>query len=164
MKRVRDFMKKDVVYFSPEDSIFDVAKLLAELDISGGPVLNKNRVVGIVTLSDIIKHITLKSSKVSKVIDGVRNVVNPGLSWLILALIAMGKDELEFKKELKKIKSSKIKNVMTKKVVSIHPDASLLEAAAMMEKHDVNRLPVINEKGSLCGIVARTDLIKAVIE
>ncbi|MCD6371425.1 MAG: CBS domain-containing protein, partial [Candidatus Aenigmarchaeota archaeon] len=42
-------------------------------------------------------------------------------------------------------------------------DSSLIEAASLMEKHDITRLPVVeNEK--LVGIISKSDLVRAIIE
>jgi CBS domain-containing protein len=155
MKKVRDVMSTNVIYFSPENTIFEVAKVLSEKNISGAPVVEKEKVVGIVSTSDIVKFLKTKLK-----IGSVHEM--PSLSLLFLDLVKTGKDFVELKKEVKKIENVKIKNIMSKKVVSIHPEASIFDAAELMDKHDVNRLPVIeNEK--LVGIIARADIIKAII-
>ena len=156
VKKVKDIMTKKVVYFSPDDSIFDVAKVLAELDISGGPVVENKKVVGVITLSDILRYISVKTSVKPK-------MINPSISELILRLLELGKNQLEFKKEIEKIKSFKVRDVMTKNVITIHPDADIIEAASLLVKHGINRLPVVDRKGRLRGIVARADLIKAIV-
>jgi len=156
MKKVRDVMNDNVVYFSPDDSVFDVAKLLAELEISGGPVVEKGKVVGVITLSDIIKYISVKTFKIPK-------LTNPSVSQLLLRILTIGKDQIQFMKEIKRVKKIKVGDVMSKNVISIHPNADIIEAATLMEKHDVNRLPVIDGKGRLKGIIARADLIKAIV-
>jgi CBS domain-containing protein len=146
MKKVRDVMSTNVIYFSPENTIFEVAKVLSEKNISGAPVVEKEKVVGIVSTSDIVKFLKTKLK-----IGSVHEM--PSLSLLFLDLVKTGKDFVELKKEVKKIENVKIKNIMSKKVVSIHPEASIFDAAELMDKHDVNRLPVIeNEK--LVGIIA----------
>ncbi len=156
MKKVRDFMNTEVICFSPDDSIFKVAKVFSEKNISGAPVVEKGKVVGIISISDIVKFLGMKliNAEVSQI---------PSLSLLLLNFIKTGKEFLGFKKEMERISKTKIKDVMSKKVISIHPDASLVEAACLMEKHDVNRLPVI-ENDKLVGIIARADLIKALVE
>lgn len=155
MKKVRDFMNKDVVFLSPDDTIFDAAKLLSQLNIAGAPVVEKDKIVGIISISDIIKFIDIKLGVLPK-------VNTPGLSSLLLSLVQMKKIDLDFKKELEKITSSKVKEVMTKNVITVTPSMTLVEAAELMEKHDVNRLPVVSD-GKLVGIVARADLIRALI-
>ncbi|WP_338752832.1 CBS domain-containing protein [Bacillus sp. FJAT-52991] len=52
---------------------------------------------------------------------------------------------------------STVSDVMSNNIVSISPDASLEEAAALMAQHQVRRLPVI-ENGQLAGIVSLGDL------
>ena len=155
MKRVKDAMNKKVVYFSPEDSVFDVAKILAELDISGGPVVEKGKVVGVITLSDILRYLTVN------VVEP--KVVNPSLTEILLTLLKLGKNQAEFRKEMEKLKSWKVKDVMSRNVVTIHQNSDLVEAATLMEKHKVNRLPVVDKKGRLVGIIARADLVKAIV-
>jgi len=156
MKKVIDFMNKDVVFLSPEDTIFDAAKLLSKFDIAGAPVVDKGKVVGIISVSDIIKFIDIKLGRLPK-------IDMPGLSSLLLVFIQMQKLHSDFKKELEKITKSKVKEVMTKNVITVSPSSTLIEVAELMEKHDVNRLPVISE-GKLVGIVARADLIRALID
>jgi CBS domain-containing protein len=82
---------------------------------------------------------------------------------LILNLIKLGKDYSEFKKELDRISKFTVKDVMSKEVVFINPDSDLFEAANIMDKYDVNRLPVIDD-GKLIGVISRADLIKALID
>jgi CBS domain-containing protein len=155
MKTVREFMNKDVVYVSPDDTIFDVAKLLSQLNIAGAPVVEKEKIVGIISISDIIKFIDIKLGVLPK-------INTPGLSSLLLALVQMQKIHMDFKKEIEKITKFKVKEVMSKNVITISPKMTLLEVAEIIEKHDFNRFPVV-ENGKLVGIVARADLIKALI-
>lgn len=53
--------------------------------------------------------------------------------------------------------STKVRQVMTEVVVSVPPDADLAEAARIMGKYRVRRLPVV-ENGRLCGMVSLADL------
>ena len=155
MRTVREFMNKDVIYLSAEDTIYDAAKLLSQLNVAGAPVIEKEKIVGIISISDIIKFIDIKLGVLPK-------INTPGLSSLLLALVQMQKIHMDFKKELEKIKKFKVKEVMSKNVVAISPKMTLLEVAEIMEKYDFNRFPVV-ENGKLVGIVARADLIKALI-
>ena len=74
----------------------------------------------------------------------------------------MQKVNSDFKKELKKITATKIKDVMTKEVIVISSSQTIIDVAELMEKHDVNRLPVVDD-GKIVGIVARADIIKSLI-
>jgi acetoin utilization protein AcuB len=54
-----------------------------------------------------------------------------------------------------------IKRVMTHNPIFVHPDLSVNDARALMDKEKVGRLPVLDKNGSLAGIVTRKDMIKA---
>jgi CBS domain-containing protein len=56
----------------------------------------------------------------------------------------------------------KAADVMTRNVVSIHPDASISEAAQSMVTNRISGLPVIGERGNLIGIVTESDLLRRV--
>lgn len=148
-------MKKKVIYFKPNDTVFDVAKVLSEHNISGAPVVDKGKVVGVLSDSDIIKFIRLKIPEESA------GSVEPHIWGLVL--LSLVKGQFQFRKELKRISKIKAKDIMSNLVFSISPEASLVEAAELMEKNNVHRLPVI-EGEKLVGILSRADLIRALIE
>jgi CBS domain-containing protein len=149
--KVKEIMKKKVIYFSPNDSIFKVAKIFSQKNISGAPVVENGKVVGVISETDIIKFIRMKFPS---------SIATPQLSLLILNFL---KNTFGFREEVKKVSKLRVKDLMSKKVVSISPKASILEAAEKMEKFDVQRLPVI-EKGKLVGIISRADLVKTLIK
>jgi len=155
MKTVKEFMNENVVCLSPDDTLFDAAKILSQLNIAGAPVVEKDKIVGIVSISDMIKFIDIKLGRLPK-------IDTPGLSTLLLALVRMQKVRSDFKKELEKITKTKIKDVMTKNVITISSSQTIIDVAELMEKHDVNRLPVVDD-GKIVGIVARADIIKSLI-
>jgi CBS-domain-containing membrane protein len=49
---------------------------------------------------------------------------------------------------------------MTAPAVTIGPDASVAEAARLLHRHGIKRLPVVDPAGPLLGIVSRADLLK----
>ncbi len=56
---VKDIMRRNLVVFSPNESIFDVMKKFVKHKISGGPVLNKNgKIVGVISEADCMKEIS----------------------------------------------------------------------------------------------------------
>lgn len=52
------------------------------------------------------------------------------------------------------------KDIMTRQVVSVRPDASIVDAADLMLKHRISGLPVVSEQGKLIGIVTDRDLLR----
>lgn len=55
--------------------------------------------------------------------------------------------------------SVKVKDVMTKKVVTLSPDDSLEKATKLFEEHNYDGFPVVNEEGHLIGIVTAYDMV-----
>ena len=50
---------------------------------------------------------------------------------------------------------------MSKPVITVRPETSMPEALDMMHKEHIRRLPVVNPRGELVGIVTEADLLKA---
>ena len=55
---------------------------------------------------------------------------------------------------------TKIHQVMTRDLITVSPDTPIAEAAALLLKHKVGCLPVIDEEGSAVGIVTDTDFLR----
>jgi CBS domain-containing protein len=55
--------------------------------------------------------------------------------------------------------STPVESIMTTPVVTIRPDDSTLAAATLMVRHDISRLPVVNDD-RITGIVDRHDILK----
>lgn len=52
----------------------------------------------------------------------------------------------------------KVKDIMTKNVAYINPDASVTEAAQLMQKHNVGSIPVMDSSG-IVGVVTDRDIV-----
>jgi len=132
-------MSTNVVTVSPELSLKEVAALLAKHRISGVPVCGPGGdVVGVVTEGDILwKERGLRTG-------------HGTLEWILER--AYGEEE--------RISAQTAGEAMTSPPLTIAPDASLPQAAELMIRRNVNRLPVL-EGGRLVGIVARADLVRA---
>ena len=53
----------------------------------------------------------------------------------------------------------KIKEVMTNRVVKIHPEESVSVAARTLQHYNIGALPVCGYDGNLCGVVTDRDLV-----
>ena len=122
MKLVKDYMKRKVIIVKPTDSIFKVAEILSKHHISGAPVVNKRKVSGIITETDIVKFMKLDLSKTHTEL-----IAEPhALSVVLLALI---KDQLGVKKQLERMAKINVRDFMTREVISVSPDENIIEAA-----------------------------------
>lgn len=162
MKKVRDLMSKSVIYFKPEDTIFKAAKIFSKKKISGAPVVEDaktKKVIGVISETDIVKFMgtSLGGKK-----EMAGDFTYQSLTLLFFNFIRMSKNFLNARKEIDRISKIKIRDVMSKEVVFVSPDTNIFDAASKMDLHDVNRLPVL-DKGKLVGIIARADLLKALL-
>ena len=56
-----------------------------------------------------------------------------------------------------------VKDIMTKDVVTVKKDASIREIAQTIVDRDVSGLPVVDDDGTVCGIVSRRDIVKMML-
>ena len=54
-----------------------------------------------------------------------------------------------------------VRNRMSQPAITVHPDTSLQDALGLMHAERVRRLPVVDRKGKLVGIVSERELLKA---
>jgi CBS domain-containing protein len=55
----------------------------------------------------------------------------------------------------------KVKDVMTRKVLTVKSDETLIEAARILVKHNVSGAPVVDKKGKMIGVLSEKDLFHA---
>lgn len=134
--RIDEVMSRDVVTVSPDTPLKEVAALLADRAISGVPVVENDRVVGVVSESDLVRK------EYAPAEDRPR----------LLARLAGRRKNL--------VDAVTAGDAMTVPATTVEPWTSVCWAACLMVEHDVNRLPVV-EHGRLLGIVARADLVRA---
>jgi CBS domain-containing protein len=53
----------------------------------------------------------------------------------------------------------KAKDIMTREIISVHPETTVIEAAQLMLAHHINGLPVVDAEGHPEGIICQSDLI-----
>jgi CBS domain-containing protein len=150
--KVQEVMTKDVITCSPTDPIRQIVKLMGENCISGLPVMENGKLVGVISEEDIMK-----------ILAGPRE---PSTLWLpspfeVLLEIPF-RDLLELRnlqRSFKDIGETPVRNIMSKDPVTIEPENDIEDASALMVRYKVNRLPVV-KNGKLVGIVTRDDIIQ----
>lgn len=53
-------------------------------------------------------------------------------------------------------------DIMTRKVITIHPEASVQEAAQLLDQFRISGIPVVDARGNLIGIITEADIISKV--
>ena len=111
---IKDIMKKPIVVYE-DDDLIDVIKLFRENKISGAPVLNKEgKVVGIISESDIVKTIVTHNENLNLILPSPLDLIE-------LPLRTAFKIE-EFMEDLENALKTKVRDVMTRKVIVAKPD------------------------------------------
>ena len=146
---VKDIMVKKVITIQKDASVEELSELLVKNRISGVPVIDGDgKLVGIATEGDlIIKDSDLHFPRYFKLLDS------------IIYLESLNK----FKKSLKKFLGTKVEDVMTAEIKTVKEDAPVGEAANIMIKYNINRVPVLDSKDELVGIVTRADIVGSMI-
>jgi len=54
-----------------------------------------------------------------------------------------------------------VSEVMSRRLVTVGPDTTLGDAAALLLKHKIGCLPVVDDDRALIGLITETDLLKA---
>jgi CBS domain-containing protein len=118
---IRELMTSNPRTVSPDQTVVDAAKVMREVDTGIVPIVEGDRLVGVVTDRDIT-----------------------------IEVVAQGKDP----------QSTKVTDAASRDLVTIDPQQDLDEALRLMAKHQVRRLPVVEEDGKLVGIVAQADVAR----
>lgn len=150
---VKKAMTKKAVSLKAEDNLSYAIKKLVKNKISGAPVIDKEkRVIGMVTESDILRAIDVSVPKIRFDTDNI--------FALVLTAIKSRCEFEDIRREIMKAGKLLVKDAMTKKPICIEPEKSVIEAVRLMNKYEINRLPV-TKANRLVGIIARADIIKA---
>ncbi|MDP3484336.1 MAG: CBS domain-containing protein [Methanobacteriaceae archaeon] len=157
MISVQEAMQKDVITLRRVEKIEEAARILREKKISGAPVVDENnKVIGIVSEGDIMRLLEFHSPNL--------NLILPSPLDLIELPIRMKAEYDEISAGLKKASLVRVHEIMTKKLITISPEKSISDAAEQMDMHKVKRLPVLDDKGNLIGIITRGDIIGALVK
>jgi CBS domain-containing protein len=141
--RVGDVMQSDWPTLGPDQTVEDVIKLFAETGISGAPVVEDGRLVGIVTEGDLIFQ------------DA--DIRAPGFLDILGGIIPLGNWD-EYREETLKSAAITVDEVMTTDVTTVRPETPLTEAATVMAEKRIKLLPAA-EEGVLRGVITRMDIL-----
>jgi CBS domain-containing protein len=141
--KVREIMSKEIISILPDMTAKQALEALFKNHISGLPVINDNgKLVGMFTEKDVLKAVL--PSYVSTV-----------------GKFIYEENPKAVKRKMSQLSQIKVKDIMRKDVVTTQEDTTLCEVARLMLTQAARRIPVVDKNGSVKGIVAREDIVKA---
>jgi len=131
---VADIMTTKVITATMDDTLGGIRKVLELNHCHHIPIVEANRLVGIVSDRDVLKDLNPCADTVA--------ADNQALNTL----------------------KKKAHQIMTRRVITISPEDTVEEAAAIMLERKFNCLPVMERSGAVVGIVTKTDILKYMLE
>lgn len=130
---VSEWMTRDVISILPNEKLFVAAQRMGKHRIRQIPIVEHDRLVGLITKSDLLRACPPH--------------LNP------FSLSALQTDEL----------SQPVRQIMTSTVITVAPDEPLESAARLIIERRINALPVITTSQNLQGILTSSDISRALL-
>ena len=130
---VKDGMVRNVVTVTPDTTFPETQRLMIEHKIRRLPVVERGRLVGIVTRGDVREADLSKVTFLS--------------TWELGDMLA----------------KIKVGQIMTPKPVTISQEATIGEAAKVMLERKISGLPVVNSRGQVVGIITESDIFRIMV-
>lgn len=132
---VRDRMTRTPVTATPDTPFDEALRLMRERRVRRLPIVERDgRVVGIVSEKDLLNAAPSPATTLS------RYEINELLSRL------------------------RLRDLMTRQVITVTPDMPLEEAARIMADNKIGGLPVVDAQQQLVGIITETDIFRTMVE
>src|SRR3989344_6137971 len=141
---VADVMSRNVDYVSENTKVEKLSLLIFGRGINGVPVCRNKKVVGFVTERDILSK--FYPSVAEYVEDPFRSSDFEGMEAKVKEIFELNADQ-----------------IMSKNPTTVTPETPLLRAQSLMFIEKIGRLPVVDKKGNLVGIIAKGDIFRALV-
>lgn len=132
---VRDVMSRSIWSVSPEQSAREAVDLMVRRRVGALPVVGeKEEVLGIITEAEV-------------------------MSALLPQIPRAGDEAEQPKQRAEAMRDTRVRDIMSRKVLCIADELGLNEVATMMLNKDVEQVPVVSD-GRLVGMLTRSDIIR----
>jgi len=146
-------MQSKVRTVGPDMSLPDLDRAFLEARVSGFPVVEKGRLVGVISRSDIVRKLATEQSYAEYLTDYNRDIG--------------GFEDLASAEPLSQVASrvgsrlgsASVKDMMSPTPVTVSVDDPVSEVARLMVERRIHRVPVIGD-GRLEGIITSLDLVR----
>lgn len=141
-RTVGEVMTRDVVQAHRETPFKVVARLLDQHRISGLPVVDHDdKVIGVISGSDLLRRQATRPADGSPAQRNHPHARDRSARRAVAGAGTAGE-------------------LMSTPAITVHPEQKVADAARVMERHGVERLPVVDEEDRLIGIATRRDLLR----
>jgi acetoin utilization protein AcuB len=132
--KVKHWMTKDPISVSPDTLAVEAQKIMKENRIRRLPVVDKGKLVGIVTFRNLIEAAPSSANSLSI----------HELNYLIMKI--------------------KVKDLMKKNVITVSPEDTAIDAIVRGVEKGIGGFPVVDEQGQLVGIITETQIARAMLQ
>jgi CBS domain-containing protein len=184
MLKLSDVMTRDVMTVGPDLTVREAMAVLTDRRVSGAPVVENNKVVGVISTSDLLRFAAenVDTEPDSEYDDGRQ----PDPTWDGLTPPEVEEDDptaaLYFAmrddsdedvweqmeeargEELSELDDRTVGDIMTTTLITMSTDDTVTDAADYMHTTRVHRLLVVDKQGELAGLVTTMDLARAVAD
>jgi len=152
----REVMTQEVRTVGPEMQLADLERTFLEDRVSGFPVVDKGRLVGLISRSDVVRKLCVERTLAENLSDFYSDAGSfagdppesiEGIAGRVGA----------------RLETLRVRDFMVRELLVVEPDTPVVEIAKQLLERHIHRLPVV-EGGQLVGIVSALDLVRLVAE
>ncbi|MGD8388331.1 MAG: CBS and ACT domain-containing protein [Desulfobacteraceae bacterium] len=130
---VKNWMSRNVETVGPDDSMLDAVNRIREHKILMLPVMDGGKLVGVITDRDIKRASASDAST------------------------------LEIHELMYLISKIKVRDIMSKKVVTVPEDFTVEETAEVLLENRISGVPVVDREGKITGVITQADIFRVLI-
>lgn len=149
-----DVMEPHVTSASPRWTVAELERVLCEERVSGLPVVEGDKLVGVVSRSDVVRQLVVERSRAGEMSDYFRGDAGDEAQELSSLL-----EEEHFVAD--RLVKLRVADVMSPPTYVVSPSLKLTDVALLLCKHRIHRVPVV-EDGRIVGIISALDIVSLV--
>ncbi len=151
-----DLMTTKLVTLTPDMTLHEMDSVLVKRGISGAPVVERGRLVGVASQTDIVRTLwegQHESARLSPYYASPYPIPISALEFIAKDARQIGDQLVEHK----------VRDIMTRDPLVAHPEDPIAQIAERMVRDQIHRLPVTEQgSGELVGIISSLDLVRAI--
>jgi len=179
MLTLHDIMSIEVKSLAPDMTLRDVMEFLTSEHIGGAPVVSGERVVGVLSVTDLLDFVSTTPGPPTTGNEGAdwlepspedtwSGAEEPGAAyfgdyWADVGVQVDERFRATTSPEWDVFEEHVVSELMTRRLCELPPETGLQEAAELMLKSGIHRV-LVTEDDRLIGVASTTDIVKAVAQ